>query len=155
MSRTQKNAKAAKAVARRAWLRARQAADDARPVAAQVKPLASDTKDAASRGLRKARKWAAPQVERTGRVLQESVAPKVADMLTTTARRLEPDKGAQRGRRRLLAGISALLAAAGAVAAALRRRSASTTTAGEAASAPTDAAKASGNAEAKKPAHTS
>jgi len=155
MSRTQKNAKAAKAVARSAWLRTRRMAEDAKPVAAQVKPLASDTKDAASRGLRKARRWAAPQVERTGRVLQDSLAPKVADALTATARRLEPDKGARRGRWRVLAGLSALLAAAGAAAAALRNRSASSTAAGEADPAPADEAKAGANAKAEKPAHTS
>jgi hypothetical protein len=156
MSRTKNNAKAATAVARRAWLRARKAAEDAKPVAAQVKPLATDTKDAASRGLRKARRWAAPQVEHTGQVLQDRVAPKVAAALTTTARRLEPDKGAKRGRWRVLAGLSALLAAAGGIVAALRNRSAPTPEAeGETDSAPAGAAKAGGNAKAEKPAHTS
>jgi hypothetical protein len=155
MSRTKMNAKAAQATARRAWLRARLMAEDAKPVAAQVKPLASDAKVAASRGVWKARKWAAPQVERTGQVFQDSVAPKVAAALTSTARRLEPDKGAQRARWFTLAGISALLASAGAIAAVLRMRSASSTTNGDAGSASADAAKAEANAQAKNPAHTS
>jgi hypothetical protein len=121
-------------------------------VVAQVKPVANNTAAAASRGLVKARAWAAPQVERTGQVLQESiapatrrgvlkarawaapqvertgqviqdtVAPKVADALSASARRIDPDKP---GRRRwpMLAGIAALLAAAaGVIAAAQRNR---------------------------------
>jgi hypothetical protein len=156
MSRTMMNAKAAQAAANRAWLRARLMAEDAKPVAAQVKPLASDAKDAASRGLWKARKWAAPQVERTGQVLEDSVAPKVAAALTTAARRLEPDKGAQRGRWFTLAGISAaVLASAGAIAAVLRNRSATTSEGSKADSESADAAKAGANAQATDPAHTS
>jgi hypothetical protein len=153
MSRTKKNAKATKAVARRAWLRARQTAKDAKPVAAQVKPLANDTKAATSRGLRKAQAWAAPQVERTGQVIQDTVAPaarrglrrarvwaapqvdrtgqviqdtvapKVAAALHSSAQRLDPGKP-KRHTWRKLAGISALLAAAGAVVAAVRSRTA-------------------------------
>ena len=121
MSRTKIDRTAAKAATRRFWQRARQTAEGAKPVAAQVKPLANDTKDAASRGLRKARIWAAPQVERTGQVLQDSVAPKVAAALASTARRLDPDKRKGRSWRKL-AGVSALLAAAAATVAALRNR---------------------------------
>lgn len=127
-------------------------------VAAQVKPVANNTASAASRGLHKARAWAAPQVERTGQVLQESiapatrrgvikarawaapqvertgqviqdtVAPKVADALTASARRIDPGKP-RHGRWRMLGGIAALLAAAaGATAAALRKRATATAT---------------------------
>jgi hypothetical protein len=130
MSRTKTDPKAAKAAARRFWQRARQTAEGAKPVAAQVKPLANDTKDAASRGLRKARVWAAPQVERTGQVLQESVAPKVAAALTSTARRLDPEKPKGHGWRKV-AGVSALLAAAAAIGAALRNRAAPATAAAD------------------------
>jgi hypothetical protein len=49
-------------------------------------------------------------VERTGQVLQDSVAPKVAAALTSTARRLDPGKPKRRGWRKV-AGVSALLAA--------------------------------------------
>jgi hypothetical protein len=129
MSRTKNNAEATKAAARQVLLRARQAAEDAKPVAASVKPLASDTKAAASRGLHKARVWAAPQVERTGQVIQDTVAPKVAGALAASARRLDPEKP-RGGRWRKLAGVSALLAVAAAVAIALRNRVAPTATAG-------------------------
>jgi hypothetical protein len=128
MSRTKIDRTAAKAATRRFWQRARQTAEDAKPVVAQVKPLANDTRDAASRGLRKARVWAAPQVERTGQVLQDSVAPKVAAALTSTARRLDPDKPKGRSWRKV-AGVSALLAAAAAIGAALRNRAAPATAA--------------------------
>ena len=128
MSPTKTDPSAAKAAARQIWQRARQTAEGAKPVAAQVKPLANDTKDAASRGLRKARVWAAPQVERTGQVLQDSVAPKVAAALASTARRLDPDKRKGRSWRKL-AGVSALLAAAAATVAALRNRAAPPTAA--------------------------
>jgi hypothetical protein len=129
-----------------------------RAVAAQVKPVANNTSAAASRGLRKARDWAGPQVERTGQVIQDAVAPaasrgvrkarawtaprvertgqviqdtvapKVADALAASARRIDPGKP---GRRRwpMVAGIAALLAAAAAAAAAaLRNRTATSAT---------------------------
>ena len=122
MARTNTESDATPAATRQIWERARQAAQDAKPVVAQVKPLASDTKDAAARGLLKARAWAAPQVEHTGQVLQDSVAPKVAAALTSTAQRLEPDKAAPHGRWRKVAGVSALLAVAAAIVIALRNR---------------------------------
>jgi hypothetical protein len=122
MARTNTESDATPAATRQIWERARQAAQDAKPVVAQVKPLASDTKDAAARGLLKARAWAAPQVEHTGQVLQDSVAPKVAAALTSTAQRLEPDKAAPHGRWRKVAGVSVLLAVAAAIVIALRNR---------------------------------
>ena len=64
---------------------------------------------------------AAPQVERTEQVLQDSVAPKVSALLSSAAQRLEPAKPPRR-RWRKLAGISTLTAAAGAVAAVVRSR---------------------------------
>jgi hypothetical protein len=78
--------------------RAREAAARVKPAAAQVKPLAKSTQDAAMRGLVRTRTWAAPRVERTriwaapriehtGQVLQDNVAPKVADMLSSAAQR--------------------------------------------------------------------
>lgn len=183
MSRMKTNAKATKAAAQHAWLRARQTAEDAKPVAGQMKPLADSTKAAAGRGLRKARAWTAPQVERAGQAIQDSVAPatkrglrkartwaapqveragqaiettvapKVAAALTSTARRLEPDKGASRGRWRVLAGLSALLAgAAAAIAAAARKRTAPSTAA-ETTS--TEQLQANTDGAAPKPAHTS
>jgi len=111
----------ATAAATQIWQRARQTAQDAKPVVAQVKPMASDAKAAASRGLYNARVWAAPQVDRTGQVLQDTVAPKVAAALHTSAQRLNPDKPKRNGWL-IAAGISAVLAVAAAAAAALRNR---------------------------------
>jgi hypothetical protein len=155
MSRTKRNQKATMA-ATRLWQRARQTAEDAKPVAARVKPLASDAKDAASRGLRKARAWAAPQVDRTGQKLQDTVAPKVAAALRSSAQRLDPGKPPRRGWRKAAAGIPILLAAvASAIAAVARNRKAHSATPGEEATPATGDAKASGNAEVKNPARTS
>jgi hypothetical protein len=156
MSRTNADRNAPQVAARQIWYRARQTAQDAKPVvAAQVKPLAGNTKDAASRGLVKARAWAAPQVERTGQVLQDTVAPKVAAALTTAARRLEPEKTKRRGAWRILAGASALLAAAGAVVAARRNRAAATAATADGEAVPPGPAQAGADGAARDPAHTS
>ena len=104
-----------------AWDRARQAAAQVMPVAARMKPLARSTGLAARRRVHRTRAWAAPQVERTGQVLQDSVASKVSAVLSSAAQRLEPAKPPRR-RWRKLAGISMLTASAGAVAAIVRNR---------------------------------
>src|SRR5712692_9733287 len=133
MSRMKRNDK--DMAANSAWDRARQAAARVKPVAAQVKlvaarvklvaarvkPLARSTGAAARRRVHRTRAWAAPQVERTGQVLQDSVAPKVSALLSSAAQRLEPAKP-QRRRWRTLAGVSMLTAAASAVAAVVRNR---------------------------------
>lgn len=133
MSSTNRNEKVAAATAI-AQERAREAVARVKPAAAQVKPLAKSTQDAAVRGLVRTRTWAAPRVERTriwaapriehtGQVLQETVAPKVADMLSSAADRIEPEKPRSRNWW-TLSGIAILLAAAAtATAAALRKRS--------------------------------
>jgi len=125
MSRIRRNHEADTA-ANSAWGRARQAA-------ARVKPVATSTGAAARRGVHKTRAWAAPQVERTGQVLQGRVAPKVSAVLSSAARRLEPAKP-RLSRWRKLAGVSALTAAASAVAAFVRsrRKADGTTSAAEA-----------------------
>jgi hypothetical protein len=72
-----------------------------RQQASQAVPLAKSAGAAARQGadevvararphVRKARRWAAPRVERTGRVVQEKVAPQVAEKLAKAARRLDP-----------------------------------------------------------------
>ena len=101
--------------------RARQVAAQVKPAAAQIKPLAQSTGAAAIRGVRTTRAWAAPRVERTGMVLQHTVAPKVSAWLSMAARRLEPAKP-RSARWRKLAGISVLTAAAGAAVAFARNR---------------------------------
>ena len=119
----QKRAEQATELAAAAQARAREAAAKVRPAAEQMKPLAHSTKEAAGRGLRRTRAWAAPQIEHAGQVLQDNVAPKVADMLSSAAQRIEPDKPRSRNWW-TLSGIAILVAAAAAAAAAaLRKRS--------------------------------
>jgi len=101
--------------------RARRVAAQVKPAAAHIKPLAHSTAAAAIRRVRITRAWTAPGVERTGLVLQHSLAPKVSAWLSSAGRRLEPAKP-QRARWRKLAGISVLTAAAGAAAAFARNR---------------------------------
>ncbi len=128
MSRTKRSNKATMVTAS-AQDRARQAAAKLKPAADQVKPLAKSTQAAAGRGLHRTRAWAAPQIERTGQVLQDKVAPKVSGLLSAAARRVEPGKPPGR-RWRMLSGISVVMtAAAGAVAAVLRKRKAPGSTA--------------------------
>jgi len=97
------------------------AAAQLKPVASQVKPLAKSTGAAARRQARRTRAWAAPQVERTGQVLQDSVAPKVSALLSSAAQRLEPAKPRHR-RWPKPVGIAAVTAAGSAVAAFVRNR---------------------------------
>jgi len=113
MSRRKTNHQASVA-ASTAWRRAHQAA-------ARLRPLAMTTGAAARGRVHRTRAWAAPRVERTGQVLQDSVAPKVSALLSSAARRLEPAKP-RRPRWRKLAGISVATAAAGAVAVGVRNR---------------------------------
>jgi hypothetical protein len=101
--------------------RARKAAAHLKPAAAKVKPLARSTEAAAKRRVHRTRAWAAPQVERTGQVLQDSVAPKISAALSSAAQRLEPDKPRHRPWRTLI-GIATVMAAASAAAAYIRNR---------------------------------
>lgn len=102
--------------------RARQAASQLGPVAEQVKPLAKSTSLAARRGLHRTRAWAAPQVERTGHVLQDNVAPKVSAMLSAAAQRIDPGKPARRRWGKPLGVVATVTAAASAAVAYLRSR---------------------------------
>ena len=117
MSRLKRNHKATTADSS-AGRRVRRMAAQVKPAAAQMKPFAQRAGAATKRGVHTTRAWAAPQVERTGQVLQDSVAPKVSAWLSAAARRLEPAKP-QPSRWRKVAGISALAAAAAGAAAAL------------------------------------
>jgi hypothetical protein len=101
--------------------RVRRVAAQVKSAAAPMKPFAQRTGAVTKRRVRRTRTWAAPQVERTGQVLQDSVAPKVSAWLSTAARRIEPARP-QRPRWRKLAGISVLTAAAGAAATFVRNR---------------------------------
>lgn len=110
-----------------AWDRTRKAADQIKPMAEQMKPLAKSTGQAARRQWIRSRAWAAPRVERTGKMLEDTVAPKVSDMLSAAAERIDPAKP-KRGRWRLPVGIAATLAAAASGAAAVIRKRSKTQT---------------------------
>ncbi len=100
---------------------ARQAAAQLKPAAERAKPLARNTGEAARRQILRTRAWAAPQVERSGHVLQDTVAPKVSAMLSSAARRIDPAQPRYR-RWKTPVGLATLTAACGAVAAFLRNR---------------------------------
>jgi hypothetical protein len=122
MSRSRRNHRAATA-ASSAGRQVRRVTAQVKPAMAQMKPFVQRTGAVAKRRVRGTRAWAAPRVERTGQVLQDSVAPQVSAWLSAAARRLEPAKP-PRPRWRKLAGLSGLAAAAaaGAAAALVRNR---------------------------------
>jgi hypothetical protein len=120
MSRTTRNNRTPNAPTS-TWHRARDAAAGLRRAADQLKPPARTAGAAARHRANKARAWAAPQVERAGQVLQDSIAPKTSALLHAAASRIDPGRpGRQRGRK--LVGASAIVAAAAGAAAALRGR---------------------------------
>jgi hypothetical protein len=104
----------------------------ARQTAADIAPLAKSAGEAVRHGadelaawagpqVRRSRSWAAPQLERTGILVQEKLAPQVSDALTRAAHRLDPEPAPRRpGLRGLLA--LGLAAAAAAVAVLVIRR---------------------------------
>ena len=92
-----------------------------RPAAERAKPWAKNTGAAARRSMLRTRAWAAPQVERTGKALQDSVAPKVSSMLSSAAERIDPARPRHR-RWKTPFGLATLTAAGGAVAAFLRSK---------------------------------
>jgi hypothetical protein len=100
---------------------ARRAAAQLKPAAARAWPFARNTGAAARRQLLRTRAWAAPQVERSSQVLQDTVAPKVSAVLSSTAKKLDPAQPRQR-RWRKPAGLATLTAAGGAAAAFLRSK---------------------------------
>jgi len=129
MSPTTTNEKMAAAAAV-AQVRARELAARAGPAAAQLnaqmKPLARSTQEAALRYLYATRVWAAPRIEHSGQVLQDSVAPKVADMLSSAAHRIEPEQPRSRNWWTLSGLLVIIAGAAAAAAIALRKRSTAT-----------------------------
>jgi hypothetical protein len=100
---------------------ARHAVAQLKPTAERAKPLAKNTSEAARRQILRTRAWAAPQVERSGHVLQDTVAPKVSAMLSSAARRIDPAQPRYR-RWQKPVGVATLTAAGGAVAAFLRNK---------------------------------
>ncbi len=115
----------------------------ARPIvlARAAVPVAKTAGIAAREGVRSAaawatprvngaRAWTAPHIERSGLAIRDTIAPKICEMLTATARRMDvtaPRAGVAAPRRRwpkVVAGAGLLTAAgaAAAVAVVLRRR---------------------------------
>jgi hypothetical protein len=93
----------------------------ARQAAASLKPVARSSRAAAKHGVRTTRAWAAPQLDRTGHLVQDRLAPKVSSLLHSAAQRMEPGKPRQ-PRWRKMAGASMVTAAASAVAGAVLNR---------------------------------
>lgn len=127
MSKQQGTRASTKAAARAARMRAAEQAAKARATAlgarrraadtaAQFAPLAESARTTATRGTYRARRWAAPRLDQAGHTVQERIAPGVAGMLSTAARRVEPARSRSR-RWPMLAGGAAVLAAAGGAAA--------------------------------------
>ena len=98
-----------------------EAANRLKATVAQMKPFAGSAKAAATRGVRATRRWGAPRIERTGQMLQDNVAPKVASLLSSAAQRLDPGKPRD-ARWRRSAGIATVTAAASSAAAVVLRR---------------------------------
>ena len=129
----------------------------ARPIvlARAAVPMAKTAGKAAQDGARSAgtwvaprvngaRAWTAPRIERSGLAIRDTIAPKICEMLTATARRMDvtaPRVGVAEPRRRwptVVAG-AALLTAAGAAAAVVLRRGRMTGPAGHPGKRPTRA----------------
>jgi hypothetical protein len=75
-----------------------------------------------------ARAWTAPRIEQSGLAIRDSVAPKICEMLTATARRVDVTAprvdvtAPWRRRSKVVAGTALTTAAGAAAAVALRRR---------------------------------
>lgn len=93
----------------------------ARQAAARLKPVARGASAVTSHGVRTTRAWAAPQLDRTGRLVQDRIAPKISSLLSSAAQRIDPGKPRHR-RWRKVAGASMVTTAAGAVAGAVLNR---------------------------------
>ena len=98
------------------------AENSVRRAAAYARPLAVRSSTAAKHGIHAARARLAPRIERTGRVLEDTVAPRVSGYLSTAAQHVAPDvpRRSRLSAATRLAGVAA--AAAGAVTAVVRQR---------------------------------
>jgi hypothetical protein len=77
-----------------------------------------------------ARAWTAPRIERGGLAVRDTVAPRICDLFTATARRVDvtaPDVSAPRRRWPGVVAATAVLAAVGAAVVVLRHRKADKT----------------------------
>lgn len=116
----------AMASAQRAIPAIREAGDtvrrNAEDAAARARPHVDEAAAWAKPRVDDARSWAAPRLERSGKVVQDTIAPAIADAMTSAARAMEVKKSRRR-RWAVPAAITMMLAAAAsAVAAAIMRR---------------------------------
>jgi hypothetical protein len=113
-------------VARKISIQASKLADEAAPVTRQFATTARESAGSAaewaSPHVNRARGWMAIQAARGSASMQETVAPKVAEMLDGAARKLEPPKPRSRRWPKILTGVL-LLASGAAAAAAMAMRS--------------------------------
>lgn len=90
-------------------------------MAARILPLVKGSGSEAKRGVHRTRARMAPKLDRTGKVVQDTIAPKVAAGLSTAARRIAPE-APRRHRSHKPTAVAGLTAALGAVAALVRNR---------------------------------
>jgi hypothetical protein len=118
--------------AKKIAMQASKLADEARPMTEKAANNARRGAESAKRGAGTAAEWAKPGVYRSrawlavraarGSVaVQETVAPRVADLMATAAKKLDPPKRRSRRLPKVLAGV-ALLAAGAAAAGAMAIR---------------------------------
>lgn len=121
LTKSQASKARAKAKAR-AGAASAQARQQARRAAAQAGPLRASARATARKGIRHARTWAAPRLERTGHTLEERVAPRMAAMLSAAARRIEPVPPRRRRWPMLAAGLATAAGLSATAAYLLKRR---------------------------------
>nr|WP_246422456.1 YtxH domain-containing protein [Nocardiopsis mwathae] len=68
----------------------------AREQAERLGPYAGQAKESAAQGLLQARGWTAPRLETAAHRVEDTVAPRVADLLTAAAARVEPNRARRR-----------------------------------------------------------
>ena len=91
----------------------------AREQAERLGPYANQARDQATQRLFQARGWTAPRLETAAQRVEDTVAPRVADLLTTAAQRVDPHpprrglralrSGNRRTRRTLIIGGAAVV----------------------------------------------
>lgn len=91
----------------------------AREQAERLGPYADQARDQAAQRLFQARGWTAPRLATAAQRVEDTVAPRVADLLTTAAQRVDPSpprrglrslrSGSRRTRRTLLIGGAAVV----------------------------------------------
>jgi len=90
----------------------------------QARDKAAAAAAAARQGTYSARSWAAPRLERTGQTLERQVAPRMAAMLSSAARRIDPAPAKRRRWPFVTAGLMLAAGLCGTAAYLVNRRAA-------------------------------